>query len=159
MAINQTKNLKLNTWLENEPVDFEEINDNFEKIDKLPFVIESGSKIGSYTGGSNSSNIWRYKKYSDGTIEMSTKLEYNNLKCNNGTEAPYYSSDSKVTFPFALKEVYNVQMHLASNTIGWVADITNKTVLDSVTFKVATVYKENDLVYKQVFLNVKGVLA
>ena len=50
-------------------------------------------------------------------------------------------------------------MHLASNTIGWIADITNKTVLDSVTFKVATAYKENDLVYKQIFLNVKGVLA
>ena len=32
---NQTQNLKLNTWLETEPVDFEQINDNFRKIDAL----------------------------------------------------------------------------------------------------------------------------
>lgn len=159
MSINQTANLKLNTWLENEPVNFEEVNENFEKIDKLPFCIESGTKAGTYTGGSNGSNTWRYKKYSDGTIEMSTKLEFDSLKCNGGTEAPYYSGDSKVTFPFALKEVYDVQMHMNSNTIGWVANVTNRSILDSVTFKVAAVYKENDLVYKQVFINVKGVLA
>lgn len=159
MAINQTTNLKLNTWLENEPVNFEEVNENFEKIDKLPFVIESGTKAGAYTGGSNGSNTWRYKKYSDGTIEMSTKLEFDNLKCDSGTEIPYYSGYSKVTFPFALKEVYDVQMHLASNTIGWVADISNRSVLDSVTFKVAAAYKEINSVYKQVFINVKGVLA
>ena len=98
-------------------------------------------------------------KYSDGSIDMSTKLIFDNLKCNNGSSAPYYSGDSKVTFPFSLKEIYDVQMHLSSSTIGWISDVSNKAALDSVTFRVATVYKEEDLVYKQVFVNVKGVLA
>ena len=159
MAVNQTKNIKLNTWLENEPVNFEEINENFEKIDALPMCIESGIKLGTYTGGTQNSNSWRYRIYSDGTVDMSTKLIFDNLKCNNGSSAPYYSGDSKVTFPFNLKEIYDVQMHLSSSTIGWISDVSDKTALDSVTFRVATVYKEEDLVYKQVFVNVKGVLA
>ena len=62
-------------------------------------------------------------------------------------------------FPFSLSEIYDVQMHLASNTIGWVSDITNKTVTDKVVFKVMGVDSENDYIYKQVFINVKGVLA
>ena len=90
---------------------------------------------------------------------MSTVLYYENLKCNGGSQAPYYSGASKVNFPFNLKAVYDVQMHLASNTIGWVADITNRTVADSVTFRVAAVYPESDLMYKQVFINVKGVIS
>ena len=159
MAVNQTKNIKLNTWLENEPVNFEEINENFEKIDALPICIESGTKLGTYTGGSQTSNTWYYKKYSDGSIEMYTKLEFNNLKCDGGTEAPYYSGSSKVTFPFALKAVSDVQMHLASNTIGWISDITGKSVIDYVLFRVAALHREDSSVYKQVFINVKGVLA
>lgn len=159
MSVNTTKKLGLHTWLENETVDFTEINENFEKIDNLPFCIESGTKTSSYTGGSSSTATWRYKKYSDGTVDMSTVLYYENLKCNGGSQAPYYSGASKVNFPFNLKAVYDVQMHLASNTIGWVADITNRTVADSVTFRVAAVYPESDLMYKQVFINVKGVIS
>lgn len=156
MAVNKTTNLKLNTWLENEPVNFEEVNENFEIIDKLPICIESGTKLGTYTGGTGSSNTWRYKKYSDGNIEMFTKLEFDNLKCNNGAEAPYYSGSSKVTFPFALKTVRDVQMHLASNTIGWISDITGRNVIDYVSFRIAAIHKEDNAEYKQVFINVKG---
>lgn len=159
MAVNKTDRIKLNIWLENEPVNFEEINDNFKAIDALPFCIESGTKVGSYTGGSSSANTWYYKKYSDGTIEMSTKLEFTNLKCNGGRESPYYSGVSNVTFPFSLKQVYDVQMHLASNTIGWVSDITGRSVFDSVSFRVAAVKMESEGTYKQVFINVKGVLS
>ena len=159
MALNKTEKLKLNIWLESEPVNFEEMNANFEKIDSLPFCIESGTKVGTYTGGITSTNTWRYKKYSDGSIEMFTKLEFDNLKCNGGSQAPYYSDSSKVVFPFALKGVYDIQMHLASNTIGWVSDITGKSVIDHVLFRVAAVYKETDLEHKQIFINVKGELA
>ena len=159
MSINKTKNLKLHTWLESEVVDFEEVNENFTKIDTLPFCIESGTKTSSYTGGSSAIATWRYKKYSDSTVDMSTVLYFDNLKCNEGTEAPYYSGVSKVDFPFTLKAVYDVQMHLASNTIGWVADITNRTVADSVSFRVASVSVEKDLMYKKIFINVKGALA
>ena len=156
MAVNKTTNLKLNTWLENDPVDFEEINENFNIIDSLPICIESGTKTGTYTGGTTTVNTWRYKKYSDGSIEMFTKLEFDNLKCNSGTEAPYYSGSSKVTFPFALKAVRDVQMHLASNTIGWISDTTGRNVIDYVSFRIAAIHKEDSAEYKQVFINVKG---
>lgn len=159
MSANKTKNLGFNIWLENEPVNFEEMNENFEKIDHFALCIESGVKTASYSGGSDTVANWRYKKYSDGTVEMSVKLNFTNLKCNGGSKSPYYSEASHVYFPFSLSEIYDVQMHLASNTIGWVSDITNKTVTDKVVFKVMGVDSENDYINKQVFINVKGVLA
>lgn len=157
MSANQTANLGLNTWLENEPVDFEEINENFEKIDSLVSCIESGTATASFTGGTTTVATWKYKKYSDGTIDMSAKLYFTNLKCNGGTGSPYYSSTSTVYFPFALTEVHDVQMHLASNTIGWVSNITGQTVLDKVMFRVMATEFESTDIYKQIFINVKGV--
>ena len=156
---NKTNNLGLNTFLETEYVDFEQIKENFEKIDDLVSCVESGTKTSSYTGGSDSVVTWRYKKYSDGTIDMSAKMEFTNLKCDGGSSSPYYSGDSKVYFPFSLSQVYDVQMHLASNTIGWVSDITGKSVLDHVMFRVMGTEHESSYVYKQIFINVKGVLA
>lgn len=155
---NQTSNLNLNTWLENEVVDFNEINANFEKIDSLVSCVESGTVTSNYTGGADSVAKWRYKKYSDGTVEMSAKLGFTNLKCNGGSRSPYYSGASTVYFPFTLSEVYDVQMHLASNTIGWVSDITGKSVLDSVMFRVMATENESTEKYKQIFIQVKGVM-
>lgn len=157
MSANQTANLGLNTWLENEPVDFEEINQNFKKIDSLVSCIESGTATAEFTGGTTTVANWKYKKYSDGTIDMSAKLYFTNLKCNGGTGSPYYSATSTVYFPFALTEVHDVQMHLASNTIGWVSNITGQTVLDKVMFRVMATEQESTDIYKQIFINVKGV--
>lgn len=156
MSIKKTKNHSLNIWLENEPVDFEEINANFETIDKFVACIESGTKTAYYQGGSDSVAVWHYKKYSDKTIEMYAKLGFTNLKCNGGSKAPYYSGSSKVMFPFEMTSVYDVQMHLASNTTGWVSDITGKSVLDYVMFRVMAMEFENELEFKQVFITVKG---
>ena len=154
---NQTQNLKLNTWLENEPVDFEQVNDNFRKIDGLVSCVESGTIESSYSGGSSAMATWRYKKYSDGTVEMSTKINFTNLKCNGGSSAPYYSGTSTLFFPFQLNQVYDVQMHLASNTIGWVSNITDRSILDYVMFRVMAMELETTDKYKRIFINVKGV--
>lgn len=156
--LNRTKNLGLNIWLESEPVNFEEINENFEKLDTMIMCVENGKKTAAYTGGSDSAATWRYKKFSDGTVEITTKLGFTNLKCNGGSAAPYYSGNVKVSFPFEFSEVYDVQMHLASNTIGWVSDTTDKSVLDYLMFRVMGINYETDYVYKQVFITVKGVL-
>lgn len=155
---NKTKNLHLNTWLESDPVNFEELNANFEAIDQLVSCVESGSKTAGYSGGSDSVATWRYKKYSDGTVEMSAKLNFTNLKCNGGSAAPYYSGTVTVSFPFEFAEIYDVQMHLASNTIGWVSDITGEAVNNKVMFRVMGMWLETDFIYKQVFVNIKGVL-
>lgn len=153
----QTDKLKFNTWFDTDYVNFEELNDNFKKLDSYPLCIESGTKNAYFTGGSDSSAKWYYKKYNDKTIEMSAKLNFTNIKCNRGEKAPYYSSDSKVEFPFEMSEVYNVQMHLASNTFGWVTNITGQSVLNSVSFRVMGMEYETTQEYKQVFVTVKGV--
>lgn len=158
MSLNKTKNHGLNIWLENEPVNFEEINENFNKIDKFVVCTESGTITSYYSGGSDTVAKWYYKKYSDKTIEMSAKLEFTNLKCNGGDSSPYYSGTSKLLFPFELSAVYDVQMLLASNTIGWVSNITGKSVLDYVMFRVMGTAYESTTEYKQIFINVKGVL-
>lgn len=156
MATNHTENLGLNTWLESDPVDFEEINENFEKIDSLVSCIESGTATADFTGGTSTIATWRYKKYSDGTIDMSAKLYFTSLRCNGGSGSPYYSGTSTVYFPFTLTEIYDVQMHLASNTIGWVSNTTDQTVLDKVMFRVMSTSYESTDIYKQIFINVKG---
>lgn len=155
---NKTKNLGLNTWLESEVVDFEQVNENFETLDAMPMCIESGTKTANYTGGVSGTTVWRYKKYSDKTIEMSTKMEFTNIKCNGGDVSPYYSGISEVHFPFTLSSVYCVQMHLASNTFGWVTNITGSSVLDLVKFRILNPTKEEEGTYKQVFITVKGVM-
>lgn len=153
---NQTSKMQFNTFLENDVVDWELINQNFEKLDNVVLCIESGEKTAAYSGGVTGNATWRYKMYSDGSIDLYTKMEFDNLKCNGGAKAPYYSGTSKVMFPFTLTAVYDVQMHLASNTIGWVSDITDKSVIDYVMFRVMGMDYENDYEYKQVFINVKG---
>ena len=155
----KTPKLGLNIWLESDPVNFEEVNENIKKIDDMVMCIESGEVSSSYSGGVSGSTTWKYKKYSDGTIDMSTKMEFTNIKCNGGSSAPYYSGTLSLYFPFTLSQVYDVRMHLASNTIGWVSDITGQSVLDKVSFRLLNMESESDYKYKQVFINVKGVLA
>lgn len=154
-----TKNLGLTIWNDTDPVNFEEINSNFKKIDSLVNCIESGIVTSTYTEGYQSNIEWHYKKYSDGSVDMSGILYYTNLKCNQGSEAPYYSGVSTVNFPFAFSKVYNVQMHLVSNTFEWLVNVTGETVSDSVMFRLFNMQIENNENYKQVFINVKGILA
>lgn len=154
----KTAKLGLNTFLENEVVNYEQINDNFEKIDDCCMCYEDGRKISTCSGDINGQCTWHYKKFTNNEIEMSAKMEFANVKCDGGSAAPYYSGIARVEFPFALSSVYDVQMHLASNTIGWVSDITGKSVVDSVSFRVMSMNKETTEIYKQVFITVKGTL-
>lgn len=155
----KTSNLGLTIWNDIDPVNFEEINDNFKKIDTLINCIESGTVTSTYTGGIYTEAEWHYKKYTDGSVDMSTVLYFNNLKCNGGTEPPYYSDDSTVNFPFNFSKIYDIQMHLVSNTFDWISNITGATISDYVKFRIFNTLKENTGTYKQIFINVKGILA
>ena len=140
---NQTTNLKLNIWNETDVVNFEEINANFEKLDTMVMCIESGTKTAPYTGG-----------YGDSVA----KLTYSNLKCNGETsQGIFYSGSSKVTFPFEFRDVFDLQMHMASNSNAWISDINNTSIYNDVTFRLLAMHKETDEIYRQVFINVKGV--
>lgn len=153
---NQTAKIQFNTFFENDVVDWEKINENFQKLDDMALCIESGEKTASYSGDISGNVTWHYKKYSDGSIEMYTKIEFDNIKCNSGSAPPYYSGTSKVMFPFNLTAVHDVQMHLVANYIGWVSDITEKSVVDYVIFRLAGLTLETNYEYKRVFINVKG---
>lgn len=153
---NLSTNVGFNLFLENECVDFEQINANFEKLDKMALCIESGDKTASYSGGTTGNATWHYRKYSDGTIDLYTKIGFDTLKCNQGSAAPYYTQDCKVYFPVTLTSIDNVHMYMTSNTIGWVQDITGKTVIDCRNFKIMGMTNESEYIYKQVYINVKG---
>lgn len=153
---NQTANMGFNTFLENDVVDWELINENFTKLDSVISCIESGDKTAAYSGGVSGNATWHYKKYSDGSIEMYTKMEFDNIKCNGGSSAPYYSGSVKVMFPLTITAVHDVQMHVACSTAAWVSDITGKNVLDYVMYKIMSTSLETNYEHKQVFVNVKG---
>ena len=154
---NITTNMQFNTFLESEIVDIDKINENFEKLDKFVLAIEGGEKTAAFSGGATGNVVWKYKKFSDGSIELYTKLDLSNLKCSNGSKAPYYSNDMKVMFPFQMLDIDNVQLQMRStNTLGWADDVTGKDILDYVLFRVTGMNSENTAAFKQVYINVKG---
>lgn len=137
-------------------MDWELINENFEKLDNMTLCIESGEKTAAYSGGVTGNATWRYKKYSDGSVELYTGIEFKSLKCSAGSSIPYCSENVKVSFPITLTSIDNAQLHMASDTVGWVSNITGKNILDYIMFKVASMKNESSYVYKQIFINVKG---
>lgn len=156
---NLTTKLGLNTWLENEVMDVDQLNANFEKLDSMVMCLENEKKTANYTGGSDTVVTWHYRKHSDGTVDLWTKLSFSSLKCNGGSAFPYYSEDVKIYLPFSLSAITDVQMHLASGTIGWICDVTGKGILDYLQFRVMSTVYESTTLYKEVFINVKGVLS
>lgn len=150
----KTSNLGLTVWNDTDPVDFEEINSNFQTIDGLINCIESGIVTVSYNGETNADVKWYYKKYSDGIAEACAILFCNTLTCNTGTAAPYESAVSTIKFPFTFSTVYNIQTNLVSGTTGWIANTS--VSLDSVSFKICNIVQETEASYKQVCVSIKG---
>ena len=153
----KTPNLGLNTWIETDPVNFEEMNYNFETIDKLVHCVESGFITAPYTNGSNTIADWYYRKYSDGMVEICADLTFTKLMCDQGSAAPYYSADhSEITLPFTFVRVYDLQMHTASNSLSWVTNITGGNVTNRVIFRRFSMSVESSELYKQVFVRIVG---
>ena len=158
--MNKSSNLGFNIFLETDAVDFEDLNENWRKLDAMTLCVESGIKTAAYDNGMASVAKWYYKKYSDGTLEMSAKLDFtsSNMQCNTGTAAPYTSGTSNVYFPFEFKSIYDVQMHLASSSKCRIVNTTSEAIQNTIKFMLESNDKENTEVYKQVFITVKGVV-
>lgn len=70
MSSNVTTNLNLHTWLETDVVDFEEMNDNFNKIDAAnkDYVVENGTN-----------DFWTYRKWASGRCELYGTSSHQNV--------------------------------------------------------------------------------
>lgn len=153
---NKTTKLGLNTFLESEVLNYEDVNYNFEKIDEYPICIESGKKSSTYSGAVSGNATWYYRKYSDGTIDLYTNIETTGLKCSSGASAPYHSNTTKILIPISLSTIYGTELSLTSEYLGWVADITGKNVNDYITFQVVGLKVESNNTYKRVYIHIKG---
>lgn len=155
---NQTKNLRFNVFLENEPVDFEQINANFEKIDSLLNCVEHGTKSTNYSGGATGTANWTYRKYSDGSIELYTVVDVSTMKCNIGDEMPFSSSAVDVPLPFKVN-VKSLLTHLSTSVMNIVTDETNSAAKNNLVFTLKGFANETATLSKRLFIHVKGDVA
>ena len=58
--------------------------------------------------------------------------------------------------PINMTSIDHIEIQLASSTIGWISNITDKNIVDYILFKVISTAYESASIYKQVFINVKG---
>lgn len=151
------KNLGFNTFVENQIVDFDQVNENFKMIDKMCICTDSNQ----ITAGNTS---WYCREFADKTVDMTTKIEYADKRCTNGSKAPYYTSDVVVQLPFTLTKIHGIFFDLSlapksdGNYIyGWVQNVTPKTSLSSVTFRIMAMESETEYINKQVSIHVIGV--
>lgn len=159
-----------NTFMENDYVDWDLINQNFNNLDgKIMCIASQKYPAFYYLDGSDqsitASNQWQYKEYADKTFELSISVPHSNLACGVGAASPYASSSVAIVFPDSMKnrvqEVSCVQVSLKSEvTVGYVINQTPTNVLDRVVYKAYSNALESNpaTAVKSVDILVKGVL-
>ncbi len=119
---NTTPNLGLNTFLENDVFDYNQLNSNFSKIDNLDIPGQTGTMTStySYVNYNNSTTTgevtWRFRRYKNKVIELNTVFTVNMLSTNNGTSPFYYSKilvlNMPVEFAGGYDKVYDINTSL-----------------------------------------------
>ena len=154
----KTDNLKLNTWLESDVVDFADMNENFGIIDGLVSCVKSYKASSKCTGASSAVADWYCKEFSDGRVDALCKIKSSDIACSVGDTAPYSSGAVVVKLPAELYAISNVQMGIASDGICWVHDVTASQSTSSVSFKVIGMESEKSAKSRTVYISVKGVM-
>lgn len=157
-----TTKLGLKKPYESDTASINDINANMDIIDNLVHVVSSGTatstkyEINSDTS-SGGSVTWRYKKYDDGTFSANCKFETTNLYCNAEQGEAYWSGSIKVNLPnIGISSITDCQMHVAGNCMNWVMNITDQSILNSVTYRLASINVEHEHIYKQMFIHIEG---
>ena len=161
MSVNRTEKLGLHTWLENEIVDFEEMNENFEIMDALPLCIGSGARSAPYSGSTLTTDaaVWYFRRYSDGVVEISGKFVHNALPVSTGAAAPYTTDQTTITFPITFNKIYSINITcngyetMCIPVLTTPADITNYISYKLMSFTQETSSEYTD---KEVYITVKG---
>lgn len=161
----KTPNLKLNTWLESDVVNFEEVNENFEVLDGCIMCIASGMTDSSCSGSSDSRPNWNYKKYSNKTIEMDTRIPFANSICSEGVTGtgPYKMINNCIlslpTNVGTITSITSIQLQLSGeNAYGWAVNLSNKDRIDSIVMNILNSIIETSSSYKEIHVSVKGVI-
>lgn len=131
-----TPNMGLTKPYESEYFDVNVLNDNFDKIDSFPYVVESG-KTTAYHSNTNASVAqykkidWYYKKWSDGTLEAYAVAHISGLRCNDkqNQDGTWRSGYIRFYYPSLGQKVIfhrNCFVSQADNTSNqvWIADVS-----------------------------------
>lgn len=170
---NTTPNLGLKKPLENEYWDPNVYNENFDTIDRLTHVIESGtsnsdkSQINSTTV-KNGTVTWHYKKYSDGTLEASCAFKITNLICNDnqGSDGTWRSGYININYPaIGQKSIFYKNAMCASSSSSsdtaqcWVMDCSRYgESATAQTIRLLSTQKEtNFTMEKVIYMEFKGM--
>lgn len=154
-----TPNLGFNVFQEMDVVDFEEINDNFEKLDDYVMITEAGTSTA--TVGSDVVT-WSYRKFSNHVVEMEGKLELNNTLCNVAVGSIYNCANITVNLPITVSILYDRQISASCPDINvWACDKTASTATSSITACILTTSDAETAVgavakHKELFIKVKG---
>ena len=157
---NKTTNLGMNVFLENEVFDVDLVNENFQIIDDIPMTAKSAGVMTSVFSGAQSGTVtWRYKRYSDKTIDLEASIVLNSVYINANNAVPYYSNDVVVNLPVVLSSVNNIHTDIVANTRRWVAMTSSTgTVTTALTFSILSNVKDTSSSNRNtVFIQIKGV--
>lgn len=122
---------------ESENYDINVQNNNWDKLDKIPYIVESGTTT-AYRSNPNATTAqykkvtWYYKKYSDGTLEAYATDLVTGLKCDDSQkqDGTWRSKFIRFYYPdLGQKVVFNrgcwiSQADDKGSTV-WVADVSS----------------------------------
>ncbi len=152
-----TTNLGLNTFAETDIFDVSLINENFWTLDNASVCTESGTMSSNYTGAATGTATWRYKRYTDKTIELNTAISLNSVFPNNGSSPFYYSRDVNLSLPLALAQTYDIHIDIASSTNRWGIIISSDDITSGMVFRILSNTQTSVAGYQKVYIQVKGV--
>lgn len=175
----KTDNLQMNKWFENDPVNFEEVNDNFLKLDDCTQCFERGAITSNYSGGLNGVGTWIYRKYTgwnmkksdDGvsiikTVEACVVVDASSLNISTPDSAMstlFHSSEVQIDLPFEIASLSYINIRLTGNVYGGIIDNTkyesNLSMLGKkLKIQLWSMKKEESSIPKKIMINLKGVL-
>lgn len=111
-------------------------NDNWDKVDALPYIVEAGTTT-AYRSNTNATTAqykkitWYYKKFSDGTLEAFAVAPVDGLVCNDKQkgDGTWRSGYIRFYYPsLGQKVIFNRSAFVSqaddSATTVWVADVS-----------------------------------
>lgn len=148
-----------------------DFNDNWDKIDGLVHIVESGKKTTNFFSPSTATSAtgsvtWRYKKFNDGTFEMFGCLTVNNAVCGTAAaDGSYRAAGIKIKYPsIGQNEVLYRNQAVRDGTDASDGSIYNSivdisTAADSLTYSTVRLYataKETKNRAKNIYIEAKG---